>query len=60
MYELICEKKDCVLVYKFYSESDRAEFLKRRAKDLFLKEKSKNKYVFIDSKTNETITYEIR
>ena len=41
MYELLCEKKDCVLVYKFYSESDRAEFLKRRAKDLFLKEKSK-------------------
>jgi len=51
MYELICEKKDCVLVYKFYSESDRAEFLKRRAK---------NKYVFIDSKINEIITYEIR
>ena len=60
MYELICDKKDSVLIFKFYTESDRLEFLKRRTKDLVLKEKSKNKYVFIDSKTNETITYKIR
>ena len=39
MYELICDKKDSVLIFKFYTESDRLEFLKRRTKDLVLKEK---------------------
>ena len=60
MYELICKLKESILIYRFKCESDMNWFLKRKAKDLVLKEKSKNKYVFKSIKTNETITYEIR